>query len=138
MKQESDLVKGLRGVAIFSSPEHKRNVSISSRESLDDGYVYYHKYDAPVDESLFDWLEQNSLVKIKDKISGRNHYLFMGSNGTLCSVSPSVQKNDYHDLIQTRVEKYHISAEVNYQPADAELPSELTDAFREFGLERKK
>jgi len=167
MSQNLGLVTKLMGRALYESPVLKRNaIGVDSRME-GRGMVIKHNYDRPVDMSVIDWLEENSLFKVCQDSAHPSifTYVFIGNNQALCALTPERQDITYSgiftyvftaadgsllhilaseeqnlksgNVLGTQDHTYLWRIQARYHPADGELPVEIADALKSMGFERK-
>lgn len=140
MIQESDLVKSLNGEAVYESQVFSRKVIKTERIPRDYGVEHLEHFDIPIDKKIIEWLDSNALFKAKDPSypPAPSAYVFFGTNGTLCALYLKREDIEQSDFFKIRDHKYQWVINVKYQPAERELPFEITDALTELGFDRNK
>jgi hypothetical protein len=138
MSQYKGLLGRLMREIVYKSQVYSRKVTqIDSRET-DDGVAIQYNYDKPVDKKVIDWLERNSVFKAYQHRSPPYcpAYVFMGTNQTLCALIPEME-NDEQTKTSNKEHKYLWKIYIRYQPADKNLPVEITRALEELGFQRE-
>lgn len=136
MTQRSALVKSLNGRAVYEGPVLCRKVV--KTEPVAEGSKEY--YDAPINEEILDWLDQNSLFKTNVRINALSQpaHVFFGSNGTLCALYPEREDFGHSGSFRTGDYKYQWKINIRHQPAKRGLSAEIEEALINFGFQKKE
>jgi hypothetical protein len=128
----------LVGIKTYESPSQKRNYVRTDVQPRDDGHRYIPKYDRPVDNTIIDWLEANTLVRMIGAMPGHSHsdftYLFKGSNGVLCAIHPEIVDRQRSHFFTEEDHVYLWRLNIRHQPSDSYLPDELRIALSGIGF----
>ncbi len=138
MSKYSGLLGKLMREVVYTSQVYSRKIVKTDSRKVDDGVVFQHHYDMPIDKKVIDWLERNSVFKAYQHRSPPDcpAYVFMGTNQTLCALIPEME-NDEQTKTSNKEHKYSWKVYIRYQPVDKDLPVEITSALEELGFQKE-